>query len=452
MAIANIGKKDFFWTLTSMIVKVGAGVLLYPFVLRYLPAQEVGIWTIFGVIGTLTVIFDFGFNPSFTRNISYIYSGVSNLHKKGFETVSPIHSHNIDYVLLNSTIKAMKLFYSRIAVALFVVLITLGTLYINTLITDYIGDKAEIYVSWVLVCSINCYLLYTKYYESLLIGKGLVKRSSQITLLGYIVYVGAAIIFLLLGYGIVAVVASQGFSTVIIRVLSRKTFYTKQVKSVLANADNSRYKEVLNAIYPNAVKLGLTSLGGFVINKSSTFIGSLFVPLETMASYGISMQIVVLISQVACVLIRVNLPKIYKWRVENNISSLRRMFWLTSSFIFVVFLMGGTLLVLFGDSILVLIKSNTMLLPNVLLIVLLIQNYLETNHSNAAEFLSSKNEVPFFTASLISAVGVIVLLYLFEAYLNMGILGMILAPTIVQALYQNWRWPAMVISDLYRKS
>ena len=65
MAVADIGKKDFVWTLIATLFKIGAGVLLFPFVLRMLPAATVGIWTIFTVITQLTFIFDFGFNASF---------------------------------------------------------------------------------------------------------------------------------------------------------------------------------------------------------------------------------------------------------------------------------------------------------------------------------------------------------------------------------------------------
>ena len=89
-----------------------------------------------------------------------------------------------------------------------------------------------------------------------------------------------------------------------------------------------------------------------------------------------------------------------------------------------------------------------MLLPTKLLIFIFIQYYLEYNHANAAQYLLSRNEVPFFKASLISAVGVLILLGFFVVWLNMGILGMILAPTLIQAAYQNWKWPLEVVKEL----
>lgn len=445
MAVTNVGKKDFAWTLASMFIKVGAGVLLYPFVLTALSAQEVGIWTIFNSISILTLLFDFGFNASFTRNISYIFSGVSELKAKGYEqSVSAV----VDYSLLNSTIKAMRVFYSRIALALFFICITLGTYYVYCLLDDFNGSRVEVYCAWGVVCTVNCYLLYTKYYEALLMGKGMVKRSSQINVIGNSVYVVAAVIFLLSGYGLFAVVASQGLSVIVIRVLSYKSFYTNDIKAVLTNSSDMRYREVLKSIAPNAVKLGLTTLGGFVINRSSTFIGSLFVPLEQMASYGISLQIILIVAQVSTSITRVYMPKICQWRVERNNRAIRRIYWLSSAFLLCVFAVSTVAIVLCGNWALSVIRSETVLLPTAMLVVLAIQCYLDTNHANAADFLTSKNEVPFFKASLLSAAGVVVVLYIFETQLNMGLWGMILAPAIVQALYQNWRWPLMVIKDL----
>ena len=50
MAVADIGRKDFVWTLLATFFKIGAGVIVFPFVLRMLPADTVGIWTIFTAI------------------------------------------------------------------------------------------------------------------------------------------------------------------------------------------------------------------------------------------------------------------------------------------------------------------------------------------------------------------------------------------------------------------
>lgn len=448
MAVAEIGKKDLIWTFAATFFKIGAGVLLFPFILKMLPAETVGVWSVFTTITLLSSLFDFGFNQSFARNVAYVFSGVRRLKLSGYERVDTEILAGIDYNLLGNTIKAMRFFYSRVAAAVLALLFTGGTYYVYLLTDGYCGDVREVYVAWAILCAVNCYNLYTLYYESLLTGAGLVKIYNQIVLAGNVVYVALAAVLLMCGFGLVAVVSSQAVTVLLIRMLSRRAFYTIEIKQRLAGVQDGNYVEVLKIIAPNAVKLGISGLCGFVVNRAGLLIGSLYVSLEDMASFGISLQLAMLVTQVAYVLTKVYLPKIYQWRVENRVADIRRMFYLTSAFTFVVFVVAGVVILLWGDRILTLLDSNTLLLPTGLLLLLFVQRYLEANHVNASDFLLSRNEVPFFRASIFSAVAVAVLLVIFVVYIDMGLWGIVLAPTLVQATYQNWRWPLMVWCEL----
>ena len=445
MAVENIGKKDFVWTFLDIFFKIGAGILLLPLILRKLPSETVGVWTIFTTITQLTGLFDFGFNSSFARNVAYVFSGVRSLKKEGYESVDNVES--VDYGLLRGTIKAMRYFYSRMSVVLFVLFATVGTMYVYALTRDYVGDVREVYVAWVVVVLVNSYNLYTLYYESLLNGRGLIKQSQQIIFLGNFVYVLFAIVLILLGGGLVAVVSSQAISVFLVRYFSKRAFYTEDIKAKLLLVESVDYKKILSAISPNAIKVGLTSLGGFIINKSSVFVGSLFISLEMMASYGITVQLLTIIGTLGGIFTKVYMPKLFQWRVEGRNDLVKRTFYISSMVMFVVFALSGFTIVLWGDWMLTLLKSGTMLLPTGLLILVFVQFYLEYNHSNAAQYLLSKNEVPFFKASLLSAAGVLVLLGVFVVWLDLGLLGMILAPTLAQAVYQNWKWPLVVIKE-----
>lgn len=199
MAVADVGKKDLVWTMLATFFKIGAGVLLFPIILKMLPAETVGVWTIFVTITQLTFIFDFGFNTSFARNVSYVFSGVSLLKRDGYEHVKSSSVDRIDYALLGGTIRAMRYFYSRMAVVLFVLFAVLGTFYVYTLMQDYSGNVGEVYIAWGILVLINSYNLYTLYYEALLNGRGEIKRVHQIILVGNVVYILFAIVLILLG-------------------------------------------------------------------------------------------------------------------------------------------------------------------------------------------------------------------------------------------------------------
>lgn len=448
MAVENIGKRDLIWAMLATLFRIGSGVLLFPMVLSMLPSETVGVWTIFTSVTLITGILDFGFNQSFARNISYVFSGVRSLKRDGHEYVADAENEKIDYVLLKNTIGAMRYFYSRMALILFVFLVVGGTFYIHSLMQNYDGDVREIYVAWAIVCIVNSYNLYTLYYDSLLSGRGLIKRKNQIVLIGNVAYLALAVVLLLCRLGLVAIVSAQLVSVLIIREMSRRSFYSTDIKNGLSNVAEGEYKSVLKAIVPNAVKLGLASVGGFLTFRLSTFVGPMYISLSDMASFGITLQLLSVVSSLALLYTNVYLPKVFQWRVENNITQVRRTFRLSMLLVFIAFISGGLLISLLGNWALDVLGSDTQLLAGGLLAFLVLHYYLETNMVNATEYLLAKNEVPFYKRYLVSGVVTVILLFVFVGYLGLGVWGIIAAPMISQSILQYWKWPYEVYKEL----
>ena len=448
MAVENIGKRDLIWAMLATLFRIGSGVLLFPMVLSMLPSETVGVWTIFTSVTLITGILDFGFNQSFARNISYVFSGVRSLKRDGHEYVADAENEKIDYVLLKNTIGAMRYFYSRMALILFVFLAVGGTFYMYSLMQNYGGDVREIYVAWAIVCIVNSYNLYTLYYDSLLSGRGLIKRKNQIVLIGNISYLSLAVVLLLCRLGLVAIVSAQLVSVLIIREMSRRSFYSTDIKNGLSNVAEGEYKSVLKAIVPNAVKLGLASVGGFLTFRLSTFVGPMYISLSEMASFGITLQLLSVVSSLALLYTNVYLPKVFQWRVENNITQVRRTFRLSMLLVFIAFISGGLLISLLGNWALDVLGSDTQLLAGGLLAFLVLHYYLETNMVNATEYLLAKNEVPFYKRYLVSGVVTVILLFVFVGYLGLGVWGIIAAPMISQSILQYWKWPYEVYKEL----
>lgn len=448
MAVENIGKRDLIWAMLATLFRIGSGVLLFPMVLSMLPSETVGVWTIFTSVTLITGILDFGFNQSFARNISYVFSGVRSLKRNGHEYVADAENEKIDYALLKNTIGAMRYFYSRMALTLFVFLAVGGTFYMYSLMQNYGGDVREIYVAWAIVCIVNSYNLYTLYYDSLLSGRGLIKRKNQIVLIGNISYLALAVVLLLCRLGLVAIVSAQLVSVLIIREMSRRSFYSTDIKNGLSNVAEGEYKSVLKAIVPNAVKLGLASVGGFLTFRLSTFVGPMYISLSDMASFGITLQLLSVVSSLALLYTNVYLPKVFQWRVENNITQVRRTFRLSMLLVFIAFISGGLLISLLGNWALDVLGSDTQLLAGGLLAFLVLHYYLETNMVNATEYLLAKNEVPFYKRYLVSGVVTVILLFVFVGYLGLGVWGIIAAPMISQSILQYWKWPYEVYKEL----
>lgn len=443
----QIGRKDIFWNYGATFLKIASSALLLPFILRMMPAEMVGIWSIFITITAFSGLLDMGFNGSFARNVTYIFSGVRNLKVKGFETV-PIENQIVDYGLLKGVIFAMRWFYLRMAIILFLLLATLGTYYIYSILQNYKGDPREVYVAWVLLCSINTYNLYTLYYDSLLQGKGLVKKSKQIIIAGQTVYLIVATILIMVGYGLVAIVSAQVTSVVIIRWLSYRSFFTKDIIQKLYTATPRPQKEVLKAIYPNALKIGLTSLGSFMVQRSSIIIGSLYLSLSEIASYGITIQLIAVISGLAGIYTSTFQPKIAQLRIENNLYEIKKLYLKGQIILLITYFLGAMTLMICGEWTLRFIGSQTQIMTQLLIFASITISFLESNHSIAGGILLSKNEVPFFKAAILSGSATVLILLLFFQFTNLNLWAMILAPGLAQGVYQNWKWPIVVINEL----
>ena len=113
-----------------------------------------------------------------------------------------------------------------------------------------------------------------------------------------------------------------------------------------------------------------------------------------------------------------------------------------------IYILGAIVIISIGNVVLSFIGSNTMLLPKTYVSLILLIIYLETNHSNCATLITTKNEVPFVKSALFSGAGVLILGLFSVKWLSLGILGLILAQGLVQLLYNNWKWPKVVFNDM----
>ncbi|MBO4690512.1 MAG: hypothetical protein J5621_06520 [Paludibacteraceae bacterium] len=445
--VEHIGKREIAWSYAGTAFMIGAGVLLLPFILNKMSDETVGIWNIFQTITALVLLLDFGFRPTFARNISYIFSGVKSLQKNGVAHASA--NAEVDYGLLKGSLQAMKRFYSWMALAVFGLLLTAGTAYFYFILQKYSGDRTDAMVGWLLLIVINCYNLYTFYYDALLTGKGYIKRNQQINMLGQSIYIGLAIGLIYAGWGLSAIVGAQLVSTIVRRVLAYRVFFTPELKAHLETAVQQEPKEILAAISPNAIKIGLTQLGGFCVNKSAVLIGSAFLTLEEVACYGITLQVMDILARCATVFYQSYMPKLAQCRAENNMATLKRYYLLCTGSLWAVFAAGGLVWVLLGELALGVIHSQTHFVPTTMLYVMILIGLLEHNHAVSAGFIMADNKIPFFIPSLVSGAATIALLVLFLKSFGMGMWGLILAPGIAQLAYQNWKWPSVVIKELW---
>lgn len=137
---------DVIWNYVGTIVSMASGFVLLPLLMHFLNDEELGLWYVYVAVSNLATLFEFGFNPTFARNIVYVVSGARRLSVKGVDPSSV--REGVDWHLLNVIVRASKLVYAGIAVIAIMLLATGGSIYI-AYVTDGM-DPSVVWPSWVL--------------------------------------------------------------------------------------------------------------------------------------------------------------------------------------------------------------------------------------------------------------------------------------------------------------
>jgi len=444
----QITKADATWNLIATTLRVASGIIVLPLVLYFLPQEDLALWTIFLSFGAMVILLDFGFSQTFTRNITYIFSGARELKAKGYTDID--EPREPDYTLLKGVIRSMRFFYGVISALFLTGLLTVGSYYIWRVLETYPGNKQAVVTAWAMYAVIISAQLYTLLYDVLMQGRGMIRRNKQILALAQLVQIGVAAGSLIAGCGIIAMVYGQLAALVVNRTLAHFAFYDKQLKRSLQVKPSTSIRNILNIISPNATRVGATALGGFLVSRAGVFIASLYLPLSEIASYGITQQVIDILASISVVWLTTFYPRITQFRVTNNLQGVKRLYLKSRIFCIAVYAAGTAFLLLCGNDILLLIHSKTLFLPVAVFAVGLAALYLETRYALAAFMLLSKNEVPYYKASLLAGLVNVVLLFIFVVYLKMGILSIFVARGIAQ-LYNGIKWPHDVKRELQIK-
>ncbi|MDO4702722.1 O-unit flippase-like protein [Tannerella sp.] len=443
--LVSISKKDILWSYLSQFLSIGAGILILPAILHKLSSQEIAINYILLSISAFIPLLDAGFSPQFTRNITYVFNGANVLKKEGYD-----HMHtgeNINYRLLSSVIRATQYTYKRFALGLGLLLLSVGTWYMH-IVTDGFSTVSNMLWIWVLFClSVLC-TIYLLYYHSLLIGRGFIKESQKAYVFTKVLNMCIAIGLVYCNLGLISIAVANLLAPVIGRLLAHFYFYRDGLKEKIQDDISfSEIKSVLSVSWPNVRKLSLITIAGYVVSQLGMFLSGLYLPLEEVASYGLMIQLSNVVVIVSSTLITIQTPAFASYRVTGDREGLIKKFASSMVLFYPLFIVGAVLLVWVAPKLLSVIQSNAVLPASYILITYCLIRLLEANHSCFANIISSANHIPFFHAALLSGLCTLIGYGLLILCSRTSILFFILVPGVVQLVYQNWKWPQVVLKE-----
>jgi O-antigen/teichoic acid export membrane protein len=425
----------------AQTLQYGAGLILMPFVVSRLSAAEVGIWYVFLTIQSLVAIADFGFQPTLARFFSLATLGVKNLSQDG---IGETGDGRPNIVLIRSLLHAGRRLYMGLA-TIVLALLCVGTLYVSDLAHRSALDPVSIQTAWLIFATAVGMNLYFMWIPAFLLGSGHVVANYVYLIFARGGFAVFGIVALLGGGSLLALAVAFFASQIVARLIAMRLLAGTiavdgtRVLKVDSNA-------VFAMIWPNARRLGLVSIGAFLITRYNVLLLSSTVGLVTTASYAICLQLLSGIVSVSQLPVQASLPKIVAARVEKDDERLRKIVLRSAVFYWVLFFLATAVLLIAGQYFLDVIKSRVTLLDSWLLIGFAIVMGLEGFHSMAGFIITTKNSVPFVWPALLS--GACIMASATAAIdLGYGVAGVIICQGLVQLAYNNWKWPLMVYRE-----
>jgi len=216
----KVTRKDIIWNYLGTILSLGSNFIVLPIIIYFLDSESIGLWYVFLSLGGIVILFDFGFNPTLSRNVAYSWSGAKELSKKG---VLKVDSQEPNIYLLKKVLKTCKWIYLAISALALIVLLTIGTTYVMHISQGL--DKISVFSAW-FVYSISIFFsLYYGYYITFLRGVGAIREVNIATILSRLIQILTSIMLLYLGLGLLAVAIANLVYGLVFRLLSKKFFY-----------------------------------------------------------------------------------------------------------------------------------------------------------------------------------------------------------------------------------
>lgn len=440
----KITGKDVIWSYVGYLLRFFSGIIVLPLLIKYLTSEELAVWYVFLSIASLSQIFDMGFSPTIIRNVSYAYAGVEKFQSNGIDDMNLLKSPN--YVLLGKLKIVSQRIYFIISIILLLLLLTIGVFYIEHITVNNFDDNNSIIIAWIIFSIALFFNMYYSYWLYFLNGLGLIEESQKAVILARIIYFLLILLFYFLDIHLIGLSIAFFVSGVLIRFFSKNYLINKiQIPSVKLKKDE--FVGLFKTLLSGAGKIGLVSLGAFLVTQANTILASLFFDLSFVASYGLTLQVINFGYSCAKIPFNTYIPRMNELRIKHKKEDLLNLISKSIVLEWILSFVVAIGIICFGSYIISLMKSNTCLLDHYMLSFMLLYLFLEMNHSSFSWVILTKNEVPFWKASIFSGIATVVLSVFFIRYLELGAWGLLLGQALAQAAYQNWYWPLYVLRD-----
>jgi O-antigen/teichoic acid export membrane protein len=423
------------WSWVFNGFRLATGLLLLPLVLRKLSTTELGMYYIFLSQVALAPVIDFGFSPTILRFVSYAMGGAETIQAHG---VSKGAGSGPNFGLLWQLFFTTRALYRVMSLIVFVILGVWGT-YIVELRIHETPSPDVTRVAWLITLISTVLNVYSSWAPVFLRGMDDVLTSVRITVLASVVRFVLAVGLLLAGAGLMSLPLGDLVGSIIQQVIARRACIRRlRRQPPPAKADTWQN---LRTMWPNSWRLGLLSLGGYLTVNANMAICLSVLGLAANARYGLSTQLLGVISGMAGVWTQVKWPVIGQQRARHDYGGIQRTLWPRMWLQYVTFLAMAGGLLLCGQPALQLLGTGKQMLPLPWLALLALNSFLETQVGLWGTLISTENRIPFLWPSVAGSLLALALSLTLVHTTSLGLGAFVLAPLLAHSLFNYWYWP-----------
>ena len=442
-----INKHDALWSYIGTAFMMGAGIIILPFVLRFLNEDELGMYYVFLSLSAIAGLFDIGFSPSIARNVAFAWSGADRLLCQGGVKTS---LNEPNYILIKKLILTCKYLYAFLASVAIIVALTIGTFYISSISNDVVSGTTMI--AWLIYAFAIFFNILFSYYSVYLRGVGAVSAVNRATIIAKCIQIILSIVLLVFDIGLIGIAIAYLVYGLTFRIISKRMFSKyhgigNKLKSIPEKASSKEVIELVKCMWPNTWREGLVTASNYVLNQSTTIIASLYLSLSETGLYSLSIQLVSAIATIAATMYTAYQPSLQSAYTNRDFELQRKNMSIILLSFCLIFVIGMAFLLILGQPVILLLKPTYQLSIPVTLLLGVYQFMLKYRNC-CCSYISSTNRLIYSGSFVVSAAICITLSLLFTDILGWGVYGLIAAQIISQAVYNVWRWPVLVHREL----
>jgi len=401
----------------ALAVRLGGFALLMPLVLANFKDAEVSVWLLFSAIASFQVVADFGFGPTFSREIAYGFAGRSlvQLHdtEKGQSAIREDAAAHPNWDSIASATAAMLWLYRRIALAAFFLLAVFGTWAAVVPIERTIQPEAS-WIAWGAVVFTTAASIYGNAYTSFLMGANRIELQKrwEAVVAGFslLAQTGAVVS----GFGLLGLVlvAQTGL---VVQVFVNRFLAFRVSEGRFGNAGRSELNRlVMRSMWPVAWRTAIGTIMSLGISQGMAIAMANHLVAAEAASVQLALRVMQIISQFSQVPYYTRIPEFNRLRAGAQTARLSSAAAGAMRISLWIYIAGAIMVDLGIRPFLKLIGSHTQFPDNSFWLVLLVAVFVERYGAMHVQLLLTSNKAIAHVANGVTGIiWVIGLLILF---------------------------------------